>query len=81
MKFRKETHRRRRLKRHPLLVRHKQDWGRDFLSFYYPKLLYCPDQMLAVMLLSQHRVLSFKTVRPSVTCGAQCIAIRTWSAV
>ena len=24
------------------------------LSFYYHRLLYCPDQMLAVMVLSQH---------------------------
>ena len=31
------------------------------LSFYYPKLLYYPDQMLAVMLLSQQRVSSYKT--------------------
>ena len=39
--------------------------------------------MLAVMLLSQHRVSSFKTVRPCAPCGARCIghAIRTWSAV
>ena len=38
--------------------------GAEGLSFYYPRLLYCPDQMLAVMLLSQHRVSSSKTVRP-----------------
>ena len=39
--------------------------------------------MLAVMLLSQHRVSSSKTVRPRAPCGARCIghAIRTWSAV
>ena len=39
--------------------------------------------MLAVILLSQHRVLSFKTVRPRAPCGARCMghAIRTWSAV
>ena len=38
--------------------------------------------MLAVMLLSQHRVLSSKTVRPRTLCGAQCIrhAVSTWSA-
>ena len=53
------------------------------LSFYYPRLLYCLDQMLAVMSLSQHRVSSFKTVRPRASCGAQCIghAVKTWSAV
>ena len=39
--------------------------------------------MLAVMLLSQHRVSSSKTVRPRAPCGAQYIghAVRTWSAV
>ena len=54
---------------YPLQVRHKQDWGRG-LSFYYPRLLHCLDQMLAVMLLSQHRVSSSKTVRPRAPCGA-----------
>ena len=46
-------------------------------------LRHCPDQMLAVVLLSQHRVLSFKTVRPRTPCGAQSIghAVSTWSAV
>ena len=39
--------------------------------------------MMAVMLLSHHRVSSSKTVRPRAPCGARCIghAIRTWSAV
>ena len=57
--------------------------GAEGLSFYYPRLLCCPDQMLAVMLLSQHRVLSSKTVRPSALSGSRCMghAIRTWSAV
>ena len=57
--------------------------GAKGLSFYYPKLLYCLDQMLAVMLLNQHRVSSYKTVRPRAPCGARCIghAVRTWSAV
>ena len=57
--------------------------GAEGLSFYYPSLLYCLDQMLAVVLLSQHRVSSSKTVRPRAPCGAQCMghAIRTWSAV
>ena len=63
---------------YPLQVRQKQDWGRRFIL-----LLYCLNQMLAVMLLSQHRVSSSKTVRPCVQCGARCIghAVRTWSAV
>ena len=53
------------------------------LHFYYPKLLYCPDHILAVMLLSQHRVSSFKTVRPRAQCGARCMGhdVKTWSAV
>ena len=35
------------------------------------------------MLLSQHRVLLSKTVRPRAPCGARCIghAVRTWSVV
>ena len=39
--------------------------------------------MLAVMMLSQHRVLSSQIVRPRAPCGARCIghAIRTWSVV
>ena len=57
--------------------------GAEGLSFYYPRLLNCLNQMLAVVLLSQHRVSSSKTVRPSASCGAQCTghAVRTWSAV
>ena len=57
--------------------------GVEGLSFYYPRLLHCLDQMLAVMLLSQHRVSSSKTVRPRAPCGARCIehAVSTWSAV
>ena len=40
-------------------------------------------QMLAVVLLSQHRVSSSKIIRPCAPCGARCIrhAVRTWSAV
>ena len=74
--------RRHRLERYPLQVRHEQT-GAEGLSFYYPKLLYCLNQMLAVMLLSQNRVSSSKTVRPRVPCGARCIghAARTWSSV
>ena len=57
--------------------------GAEGLSFYYPRLLHCLDQMLAVMLLSQHRVLSSKTVRLRAPCGARCIghAVSTWSGV
>ena len=57
--------------------------GAEGLSFYYPWLLHCWNQMLAVVLLSQHRVLTFKTVRPCAPCGAQCIghAVGTLSMV
>ena len=53
------------------------------LSFYYPTLLHCLNHMLAVVLLSQHRVSSSKTVGPRAPCNARCIghAVRTWSAV
>ena len=44
--------------------------GAEGLSFYYHRLLYCLDQMLAVMSLSQHRVSSSKTIRPRAPCGA-----------
>ena len=57
--------------------------GAEGLSFYYHRLLHCPDQMPAVMLLSQHRVSSSKAVRPRAPCGVRCIghAVSTWSAV
>ena len=44
--------------------------GAKSLSFYYPRILHCPDQMLAVMLLSQHRVISSKIVRSCAPCSA-----------
>ena len=44
--------------------------GAEGLSFYYPRLLYCLDQMLVVISLSQHRVSSSKTIRPRAPCGA-----------
>ena len=39
--------------------------------------------MLAVVLLSQHRVSPSKTVRPRAPCGARCMrhAVSTWYAV
>ena len=50
--------------------------GAEGLSFYYPRLLNCLDQILAVILLIQHQV-------PRAPCGAQFIghAVSTWSAV
>ena len=59
--------------------------GAEGLCFYYPRLLHClnQNQMLAVVLLSQHRVSSSKAIRPRAPCGARCIGhdVRTWSAV
>ena len=57
--------------------------GTKGLSFYYPRLLHCLDLMLAVVLLSQDRVSSSKTVRPRAPCGARCIghAVSTWTTV
>ena len=57
--------------------------GAEGLSFYYPRLLHCLDQMLAVMSLSQHWVSSSKTIRHRAPCGAQCIghAVSTWPEV
>ena len=80
--FRLLHRRRRRLK----AIHSRSDTNRtgaEGLSFYYPKLLHCLNQMLAVVLLSQHRVLSSKTVRPRAPCGARCIghAVSTWPAV
>ena len=74
--------RRRRLKD----IHSRSDTNRtvaEGLSFYYPRLLHSPNLMLAVVLLSQHRVSSSKIVRPRAPCGARCIghAVRTWSAV
>ena len=67
---------------YPLQVRHNRT-GAESLSFYYPRLLNFLNQMLAVVLLNQHQVLSSKTVRPCAPCGGRCIghAVRTWSAV
>ena len=57
--------------------------GAESLCFYYPRLLHCLNQMLAVVLFSQHQVSSFKTVRSRAPYGARCIghAVSTWSAV
>ena len=57
--------------------------GAEGLFFYYPRLLHCLDQMLALISLRQHRVSSSKTARPRAPCGARCIghAVSTWSAV
>ena len=64
-------------------VRHNKRMGTEDLSFYHPNLLCCLDQMLAVMELIQHLVLSSKSVRPIITQGARCVGhVKiVWSAV
>ena len=68
--------RRRRRRRHRLKGIHfrsdKNRTGAEGLSFYYPRLLHYLNQMLAVMLLTQHRVSSSKTVKPRAPCDARC---------
>ena len=54
-------------------VRHNKKMGTEGLSFYHPNLLCCLDQMLAVIELSQHLVLSSKTVRPIILRGDRCV--------
>ena len=78
--------RRRRLRRHLKGIHSRSDTNRtgaEGLSFYYPRLLYCLNQMLAVVLLSQHQVSSSNTIRPRALCGVRCIGhtVRTWSVV
>ena len=64
-------------------ARRKQRVGTQGLSFYHSNLLCCLDQILAVMELSQHLVLSSKTVRPIIPRGARCMGhVKIlWSAV
>ena len=52
-------------------VRHKKRTEAKGFSFYHPSVLGCPDQMLAVVVLSQHFVSLPKTVRPIIPQGAQ----------
>ena len=61
----------------------KNRTGAKGLSFYYPRLLHCLNHMLAVVLLSQHRISSSKTISPRAPCGARFIghAVSTWFAV
>ena len=58
--------------------------GQKFYSFYWSMwLLHRSDKTLIMMVLSQHRVSSFKTVRLRASYGFQCfgrVGI-TWSAV
>ena len=43
------------------------------LSFYHSQATVLSGKILAVRVLSQHQVLSLKTIRPHVPCGAQCM--------
>ena len=50
----------------------EQDWGRGFILLP-PQAGVLADQMLAVIVLSQHRVSSSKTVSPRIPLGARCV--------
>ena len=69
----------RRLKEHPLGSITDRTVAEGMLFYYNPGCC-LPDQMLAVVVLSQHRVSSSKNVAPRGPCGAQCMGnvIRTW---
>ena len=84
--YNSSTRRRRRRRRRSKGIHSRPDTNRtgaEGLSFYYFRLLHCLNQMLEVVLLSQHRVSSSKTVRPRAPCGARSMgrAVSTWSAV
>ena len=57
--------------------------GRIASSSCAQAFIYCRDQMLAVVVVIQHRVSSPKTVRPAIPRDAPCIGHdeMTWSAV
>ena len=63
--------------------RHKKRIRTEGLSFYHPNLLCCLGQMLAVMELNQHLVLSSKTVRHIIPQDGRCMGYVQimWSAV
>ena len=58
------------------------DWGQGFILLL-PQMAALPESDAGSGVISQHRVLSSKTVRPRAPCGAQYIehTVRTWSAV
>ena len=55
----------------------------EYLFFYYFRLLFYPNQMLAAMVMSQHQFLSAKTVRPCAPRDVQCMKYvnRAWYVV
>ena len=57
--------------------------GAKSLFFYYPRLLHCPDQILALMVLSHHQILSSKIIIPWAPSGARCMehTVSLWSGV
>ena len=73
-------HRRRRLERHPLQVRHKQDWGQGFILLLSQAAV-LPGSDAG----SDEPALSFVIHNRQTSCSMWCLlyeaAIRTWSAV
>ena len=64
-------------------VRHNKRMGTEGLSFYHSNLLCFRNQMLAVIELSQHLVLSSKFAIPIIPRVARCVGhVKImWSAV
>ena len=59
----------RRLKRNQLRIRHKQDWGRDFIV-YLPQAAVLPKSDADIDVV-KHTVWSSKTVRTHALCSAR----------
>ena len=75
-------HRRRRLERHPLQVRHKQDWVRRFFRLL-PQAAVLPVSDAGSDVVKPASSFIIQTVRPRAPCGARCIrhTVKTWSAI
>ena len=67
---------------HPLQVRHKQDWDREFILLL-PQTAVLPESDAVSSVIKPALSFSSKTVRPRAPCGARCIghAVRIWSTV
>ena len=62
------VHRRRRSEEYPFQVSHKQKWGHGFI-FLPSHLLYCPDQMLAVIVFTSGFVIQNCQTSCSMWCS------------
>ena len=71
-----------RLEGHPLQVRYKQDWGREFILLL-PQAAVLPGSDAGSNVVKPVSGFVIQNRQTRVSCGAQCIgdAIKTWSAV